>query len=227
MSKLTDDAHYAALIAESNRRAERSAAQFDNEEAARWHIVHVASGSETTTTQHLKRFNFQVYYPITRVLRRVARRSLSAKQRRSNEAIRKPRDEPLFKGYMFVRMNLHSGLWREVFGMRGVRGMVYNNDVPAEVPDEMIARMQAREVAGLIPGDTTIENVLGFTLGDQVIVNEGPFASFPGVVERLGGGYKPGMKIEKLDESMRCRILVSIFGRETPIDLEIGQFTKV
>lgn len=229
VSKFDDSEHMTALVAESQRRAERAEQQklWGDNGAARWHIVHVTSGSEQATGQHLKLFKFPFYYPITRILKRVPRKHLSAKQRKAGSMVRRPKDEALFKGYMFVRFDLQSGLWQEVFRMRGVRGMVYNNDAPVEVPDDMIASLKAREVEGVIPGDTSIEEVLGWKLGDQVVVDDGPFAAFGGVVTRLPTGFTPGMSVEELDESMRCEILVSIFGRPTPVSLQIGQFSRL
>lgn len=227
--KLATNEQMADLIAESQRRADRAERQklWGDDDNARWHIVHVTSGSEAATGQHLKLFKFPFYYPITRILKRVPRKRLSAKQRKAGSSVRRPKDEPLFKGYMFVRFDADSGLWQEVFRMRGVRGMVYNNNVPVQVKDEMIASLKAREVDGVIPGETSIEDALGWKLGDEVVVDEGPFASFPGVVTRLPTGFTPGMSVEELDESTRCEILVSIFGRPTPVSLEVGQFSRL
>lgn len=225
--KLDDSEHYAALIAESNRRAEQSAQREHWDDAdARWHIVNVVSGTERATGEHLKRFKFPFYYPITRVLKRVPRKELSANQRKAGSVVRRPKDEALFKGYMFVHFNINSGLWHDVFRMRNVRGMVYNNDAPAEVPDDLIARIKAREVQGFVPGETRMEDVLGFALGDRVIVDDGPFRGFSGIVDRLPTALTPGCTVEELDESMRCGILVAIFGRDTPVNLAISQFSK-
>lgn len=227
-AKLAASEQMADLIAESQRRADRAEQQklWGVEANARWHIVHVTSGTERATGDHLKRFKFPFYYPITRVLKRVPRKMLSAKQRKANSLVRRPYDTPLFKGYMFVKFELESGLWQEVFRMRGVRGMVYNNNAPAEVPDEMIENLRALEVDGAIPGETTLRETLGWELGDEVIVESGPFAGFPGVVNTLPSGISADMRIEELDESAPCEILVSIFGRPTPVHLGLGQFSR-
>jgi len=226
--KLDDDEHMADLIAESNRRAERAEQQklWGDERKERWHIVHVTSGSEGATGDHLKLFKFPFYYPITRVLKRVPRKQLSAKQRKSGSFVRRPYDTPFFKGYMFVKFDLESGLWQEVFRMRGVRGMVYNNNTPAEVPDELISSLKAREADGVIPGDITLREVLGWDIGDEVVIDSGPFIGFPGVVNSLPPGITADMRIEELDESALCEVLVSIFGRPTPVHLSFGQFSR-
>lgn len=225
---LVDDKKMAELVEEANRRADVAAARENFEDTdARWYIVQIASRTEQTTGEHLKHFKYPFYYPITRILRKVPRKRLSAAQRACGSSILRPRDEALWKGYMFVRFNIKAGLWRDVFRMRGVRGMVYNNNAPAEVPEELIRRIRGLEVDGVVPGDTKIEDVLGFSVGDKVVVEDGPFIGFTGVVDRLPTGFTPGMTVEELDESQRCWILLSIFGRDTPVELATSQFSKL
>src|SRR5689334_10147234 len=114
--KLDDNEHYAELIAEANRRAQQAAHQEAvNGFRARWYLVNVVSGREAVAGEHLKRFKFEVYYPMTQVLKRVPRDQLSAAQRKSGSLIRKPKLEALFKGYMFVRFDVRNGAWQEVF----------------------------------------------------------------------------------------------------------------
>lgn len=225
--KLDDHAHYAALVAESTRRADLVAEAARDDDEARWYLLNVVSGREGAASDHLKRFNFDVYYPMTQVLLRVPRKELSRKQRAAGMLIQKPKLKPLFKGYMFARFNIKIGAWQEVFRMRGIRGTFWSSEQPEHVPDEVIASIKGCEVAGVVPGSMAIEDVLGVKIGDQVVVDEGPLAYFSGTVSRLPTGFTPGATVEQLDESARCEILVSIFGRATPVQLRPGQFSKL
>lgn len=228
MGKLDDDARMAELVAESNRREERVLQQKAvNDDDARWYLVNVVSGRERTAGDHLKRFKFEFYYPMTQVLKRVPRKELSAAQRRAGSPVRKPRLEALFKGYMFVRFNIANGAWQEVFRMRGIRGMFYDADNPSHVPDAVVTSIKASAINGYVPGSTKIEDVLGFKIGDKVVIEDGPFRFWTGEVSGLPTGFTPGSTVEELDESSRCEVLLSIFGRATPVHLKPGQFSKL
>lgn len=113
--------------------------------------------------------------------------------------------ERLFPGYIFVKMILNDTTWRVVRSTEGVTGFVGIGDNPTPLPPQEVDRilkfmeMEAPKFEAK------------FELGDSVRITEGPFAEFVGEVKELD------------KEKGRVKVLVSIFGRETPVDLELTQ----
>ncbi len=184
-----------------------------------WHIVHFLGRSERQAIDFLRDRRIEVYYPMVREMRPVPRKELSKKQRASGIAIRRPKLVPLFPRYMFVRFDMGKDGWREIFDHAGVGGMVCEGDLPVRVRDDLIAGIRGREIDGAVPGATPAELI--FKIGETVRIKDGPFASFDGVVERL-----PSVAIEEIDADTRIRVAVSIFGRSTPVELEVQQVRK-
>jgi transcriptional antiterminator NusG len=197
--------------------------QYENEHmldaTRRWYIVHSAGRSDGDVAKWLGKFKFETYYPSVREMRAVPRKRLSHKQRACGMSIMRPAVVPLFPRYLFVRFDMGKQDWRDVFKFAGAVGMVCEGDLPVYVPDVLIDSIRSREVDGAVPGKTSARLV--FAIGDQVRVTDGPFASFPGIVER---GLD--IPIEELDADTRIKVAVNIFGRPTPVDLEISQVEK-
>lgn len=113
--------------------------------------------------------------------------------------------ERLFPGYIFVQMVLNDATWRAVRSTEGVTGFVGIGDNPTPLPPEEVDRilkfmeMEAPKFEAK------------FEIGENVKITEGPFADFVGEVEELD------------KEKGRVKVLVSIFGRETPVDLDLVQ----
>lgn len=116
-----------------------------------------------------------------------------------------------FPGYMLVQMALTDETWHLVKSTPKVTGFVGGGKMPPAMPDHEIQRIlgqmqESEEKPDLLQ---TIEE------GDNVRVNEGPFSNFTGVVEQVDR------------DKARIRVLVSIFGRVVPVELEFGQVEKV
>lgn len=185
-----------------------------------WHIVHCVGKQDGYVLDWLKKLHFESYYPGVREMRPVPRKQLSHSQRNSGVTIMRPRIVPFFPRYIFVRFDMGRHGWREIFRFVGVAGMVCEGELPVWVPDGLIESIRGREVDGAVPGKTPAK--LLFAVGDEVRVSEGPFASFPGVVEEI-----PDKPIEEVDSEVRIKVLVNIFGRPTPVSLEINQVEKL
>lgn len=188
-------------------------------DAKSWYIVRSIGKSDVHVLKMLKDLKIEFYYPQVLQMQKRPRRELSAKQRRSGVEIREPRPAPLFPKYIFTHFDMGRDGWREVFKFAGVGGMVCEGDLPVRVSDALISSIKGRENNGVVPGNEATRIVFG--IGDEVRVTDGPFASFPGVVER---GLD--IPIEELDPEARIRVAVSIFGRATPVDLHVWQVTK-
>ncbi len=185
-----------------------------------WHIVHTVGKQDQYVLDWLKKLKFDTYYPGVREMRPVPKKQLSHSQRQSGVLIMRPRVVPFFPRYMFVRFDMGVHGWREIFKFAGVAGMVCEGDLPVWVPDSLIDSIKMREVDGAVPGKTPAKMI--FKIGDEVHVVQGPFASFPGVVEEI-----PDKAIEDVDSEDRIKVLVNIFGRPTPVSLEINQVEKL
>ena len=110
-------------------------------------------------------------------------------------------ERKVFPGYVLIKMVLTDDTWHLVRNIRGVTGFVGEANKAIPLTEE--------EVAAL--GEEKHEIVVLYHVGDTVKITEGPLASFTGVVEEI----EP--------EKNKVRVVVSMFGRETPVELELDQ----
>lgn len=194
-----------------------------------WHVVQVNAGRERTTADYLAKHGFETYNPMIRTVRLVKRRDMSRAQRAQNIKAMRPAIVALLPGYTFVRFDPEDARWHELFEIKGVRGLVMNNNLPRVFPDDEIAKLKRGEVNGALPGTMQLAQI-PFLVGENVRVIAGPFASFPAVIEELPDPVKANkamLTLDDLDESMRVKLAVSIFGRETPVELPITDIEKI
>lgn len=184
-----------------------------------WFIVRAVGKSDQQALDGLKRHGIETYYPQVVQMRPMPRREMSAGQRKSGIPIMKPRLGPLFPRYIFAKFGMARQSWRDVFRLTGVGGMLCCGDMPVQIREVLIEKIKMRENDGAIAGSETLRAL--FSIGDHVTVTDGPFASFPGIVEK-----GVDCAIEDLDPDTRIKVAVNIFGRATPIDLEVWQVTK-
>lgn len=112
----------------------------------------------------------------------------------------------IFPGYVVIKMIMNDESWYVVRNTRGVTGFVGPGSKPVPLSDEEVEKMGVEHVR---MAD------LAFEVGDGVNVKSGPLEGFSG-------------KIEKIDnESRKITVKVSMFGRETPIEVEPGQLEKL
>jgi len=119
-------------------------------------------------------------------------------------------ERKFFPGYIFIQMNLTEDAWHLVKDTTKVTNFV-GNQKPAPVPDEEIARILDRMEAGA----DAPTSIIRFEEGDSIRVADGAFTGFSGTVELV----KP--------EKQKVIVLVSIFGRATPVELEYTQVEKL
>lgn len=120
-----------------------------------------------------------------------------------------------FPGYIFVNMVLNDQTWHLVKNSSKVGGFVGSGTGtaktrPPEVPEAEVLRV-TQQMAGLGEKPKAKAN---FSLGEQVIVVDGPFSNFNGTVEDIN------------EEKAKVKVLVSIFGRPTPVELDFIQVEK-
>ncbi len=126
------------------------------------------------------------------------------------KGIKKTSKRKIFPGYMLVRMELNDDTWHIIKGIPKVTGFVGGSKNPPVVPDEEVGRI-AQQIAD---GAGKPKPKVSFDKGESVRVVDGPFTSFNGIVDEV----KP--------ERGKLKVLVSIFGRSTPVELDFMQVEK-
>ncbi|MDI1265610.1 MAG: transcription termination/antitermination protein NusG [bacterium] len=197
----------------SKRQAARDAA------GPKWYLVQCVRATDQQAIDAFARFKIETYHPKILQLKPLPRRRMSAAQRQGGISIQVPTEVPLFPRYIFANFDIHHDKWHDAFEVAGVGGLVCRDRMPVWMPDDTIASIKRRENNGVIPGKDSVRAI--FSVGDQVTVTNGPFASFPGIVEE---GLD--VAIEKLEANMRIKVAVNIFGRATPVELEYWQVAK-
>ncbi len=115
-----------------------------------------------------------------------------------------------FPGYILVQMELDSETWHIVKETPKVTGFVGGGTNPPAIPDEEVGKITTRMEEGVERPKPKVE----FEVGETVRVIDGPFLNFTGVVEDV----KP--------DKGKLKVMVSIFGRTTPVELEFIQVEK-
>ena len=122
----------------------------------------------------------------------------------------------VFPGYVMVRMRLDDDSWYVVRNTPGVTGFVGNGAKPTPLSRKEVESILGS--GGAVPAEGTVEKKarprLAYDVGEQVRVTQGPFAEFTGIISEID-----------VDRS-KLKVLVNIFGRETPVELEFGQVVK-
>lgn len=121
------------------------------------------------------------------------------------------RSRKFFPGYIFVQMVLTDETWHLVRNASKVTGFVGGKVKPPEVPEHEVMRVTRQMETG---AEKTVTKVK-FTIGESVTVIDGPFSNFNGTVEEIN------------QDKGKVKVLVSIFGRPTPVELDFVQVEKV
>jgi len=166
-------------------------------ETAKWYVVHTYSGYENTVKATLEKTIE------TRHLQDIIH-AVSIPMETVTEITEKgPKtiERKVFPGYVLVKMIMSDDAWYIVRSIRGATGFVGDGNKPIPLTEDEIAAL----------GIEKREIVVGYSVGDTVTITDGPLTSFTGTVEELD--------IEK----DKVRVIVSMFGRETPIELTLDQ----
>ncbi len=123
---------------------------------------------------------------------------------------RKTSQRKFFPGYILVHMELSNETWHVVKDTPKVTGFVGGTNNPPAIPDDEVAKITNRMEEGVERPKPKVE----FEVGETVRVVDGPFLNFTGVVEDV----KP--------DKGKLKVMVSIFGRTTPVELEFIQVEK-
>ena len=164
---------------------------------ARWYVVHTYSGYENKVASNLeKTVENRNLHDLIYDIKVPTETVTEIKDNKSNEVERK-----IFPGYVLVKMVLTDESWYVVRNIRGCTGFVGPSSKPVPLTDEEVARL----------GVETKQVQLTYNVGDSVHITDGPLEDFIGIVEEID--------VEK----NKVRVTVSMFGRDTPVELELNQ----
>lgn len=172
---------------------------------ANWFVVHTTSGHEVRVAETLRQrvetmgLNKNVYELLVPTQDRVIIRS-------GKKATIK---EKIFPGYMLVKMIMDDPTWLAVRTTPGITGFVGAGKQPTPLSDLEVQNIQKFVSTPAKRFKTR------FTKGEAVKITDGPFSDFLGTINEID------------EEKGKVKVLVSIFGRETPVELDLLQITKV
>ena len=175
----------------------------------KWYVLHTQSGYEKkvrtnlearTSSMNMEHRIFEVVIPTEEVV-----------EFKNGE--KKLVEKKMFPGYLLCRMRIDDDSWFVVRNTPGVTGFVGAGNKPSPLPRKDVEMF-------LSEADEATETVrkgrpkMEYEVGETVQVKEGPFADFEGQIEEINV------------EQLKLKVLVNIFGRETPVELEFGQVRK-
>ena len=166
-------------------------------ESARWYVVHTYSGYENTVKASIEKAveNRKMHDLIHEINIPVETVTEIV------DSKTKVTEHKIFPGYVLVKMILTDESWHLVRNVRGVTGFVGSENKPSPLSEAEILSL----------GVEKREIVVGVKVGDTVKVIDGPLDGFLGTVDEADA------------EKNRLRVVLSMFGRETPVDLELDQ----
>ena len=167
----------------------------------KWYVVHTYSGHENKVKASLERIvesrEMQELIPEIRV---PMEEYVDLKDGQYKKKTRK-----IFPGYVIVCMDMNDETWYVVRNTKGVTGFVGPGSKPVPLTDEELRNMGIHEETP----------VLDLSLGDMVSIMEGPFMDSVGAVNAIN------------EDKHTVTVLISMFGRETPVELEYHQIIKL
>ena len=164
---------------------------------ARWYVIHTYSGYENKVASNLeKTVENRNLHDLIYEIKVPTETVTEIKDNKSKEVERK-----IFPGYVLVKMVLTDESWYVVRNIRGCTGFVGPSSKPVPLTDEEVSRL----------GVETKQVELTYNVGDSVHITDGPLEDFIGIVDEID--------VEK----NKVRVTVSMFGRDTPVELELNQ----
>jgi transcription termination/antitermination protein NusG len=174
--------------------------------AQQWYVVHTYSGYENRAKQNLEEriknlgkaaFFAEILVPTETVVELV-------------KGKRKTSQRKIFPGYLMIKMELNEETWHIVKETPKITGFAGDGTKPVPISEVEVEDILSQMKEGV----SKVKSKVSFNAGDSVRVIDGPFVNFIGTIEEV----KP--------EKRKLRVLVSIFGRATPVELDFIQVEK-
>ena len=197
------------LVYEKEEKTPKLVSPYDR--PGKWYVVHTQSGYENKVqgnlAQRIQSMNkedsiHEVVIPLENVV--------EFKQGKRVEVQKK-----MFPGYILVRCRMNDEVWNVIRNTPGITGFVDSANKPTPLPRKEVESFLG--TAGEADGQVVkrAKPRMGYEQGETVRVKEGPFADFSGEI------------IEINEDQLKLKVLVNIFGRETPVELEFAQVAKL
>ena len=176
-----------------------------------WYVVHSYAGYENrvkanlesrTQSLNMEDYIFQIEVPVHQVIE-------------IKGGKRQQVSEKVLPGYILVRMDLIDESWAVVRNTPGVTGFVGLSSRPSPLSLGEVASLLAPEPEEAAAKAEVTRAAVEFTVGESVTVMDGPFATLPATVNEIN------------PDTQKLKVLVSIFGRETPVELSFDQVSKI
>jgi len=186
----------------------QAAAEAEEEKSARmrWYVVHTYSGRENKVKDTIERMirNSDMKDQFGKVL--VATEEVAEMKKGK----KKVSQRKLFPSYILIEMEMTDEAWGMIENVPGVTHFVGEGKKPFPIPKKEVDRILGRMVKkeGVVPE-------VPYTIGEHVKVVDGPFTDFSGIVDEIN------------PERGKLKVLVSIFGRETPVELDFLQVKSI
>ena len=171
----------------------------------RWYVVNTYSGHEQKVKHNLE--HRVVSLGQQRAVRQIVVPTETVKELKDNQQVTV--EKRTMPGYVLVNMDLNEDSWSLVKGTPGVTGFVGASQEPVPLTQGEVDRLLHRE-AELRPRSRA-----QFSIGESVKVISGPLSDFSGEISEVN------------EDAQRLKVLVSIFGRETPVEVGFDQVKKV
>ena len=184
---------------------------YENNDKPQWYVAHTYSGYEnkvkdsieaTVENRHMEDVIIQVQVPVQEVIEVKVEKNKDGSTKSTKKVIK---EKKLFPGYVMVEMFMTDESWYVVRNTRGVTGFVGPGSKPVPLSPSEIKSMGIKQQTVAI----------NLEIGDEVKVLAGPLEGFEGQVEEIS-----------LDKS-KVRVNISMFGRDTPAELEFEQIEKI
>jgi len=174
------------------------------DENKNWYVIHTYSGHEQKVKANLEKRIASTGME-DRIFKIIVPTEERLERKKGEDKVVKKK---IFPGYVLIQMDMNDESWYVVRNTPGVTGFVSSGTKPLPLQPEEI-----EDILGNM-GMKKPELKIDIDPGDQVIITEGPFKDNTGIVD------------EVYPEQRKAKVLVDIFGRETPMELELSHFEK-
>ena len=171
----------------------------------RWYVVNTYSGHENKVKQNLEHRAQSLNQ--RRAVRQVVVPTETVTEMKDNQ--KTSVEKRTMPGYVLVNMELNDDSWQLVKGTPGVTGFVGASNEPVPLTQPEVDRLLHREVA------KQVATKAQFQIGESVKVISGPLSDFSGEISEIN------------EDAGKLKVLVSIFGRETPVEVGFDQVKKI
>ena len=173
----------------------------------KWYIIHAYSGFERKVRESLESriTAFGLQNKIGRIM--IPTEPVTELRNGKKYTI----DRVFLPGYVLVEMDLDNDLWHVIKNTPRVTGFLGTGDNPVALSEQEVSSILFRSDAAKDKPSMKVK----FDKGEQVRINEGPFANFTGAVDDIN------------EDKQTLKVMVSIFGRSTPVEIEFSKVDKI